>query len=247
MHPLRACAAAVLAALLALPACKKKDDGNDGESTLGLRSTPRTRGESRNRLMQVGLAMHSYHDATNHLPAGVYGPGGKVGLSWRVQILPYIEHDNLYRQFKLDEPWDSEHNRRLLPMMPKVYAPPEDIDTNGHTYLRAFSGRGALIEPPKEVAPPGTAVRGRRITSMADGTSNTAMVVEAAEAVPWTKPEEIPYQANGPLPKIGGVYRDGVHVLFCDGAVRFFEGPMPAHRLAALITPSGGEVVGFDD
>ena len=37
-----------------------------------------------------------------------------------------------------------------------------------------------------------------------DGTSNTVLVVEAATAVPWTKPDELPYDPNGMLPSLGG-------------------------------------------
>ena len=29
--------------------------------------------------------------------------------------------DALFKQFKLDEPWDSEHNKKLLSMMPPQY------------------------------------------------------------------------------------------------------------------------------
>ena len=44
----------------------------------------------------------------------ILDPNGKPLLSWRVQILPYIEEQQLYQDFHLDEPWDSEHNIKLL-------------------------------------------------------------------------------------------------------------------------------------
>src|SRR5437879_3096759 len=57
--------------------------------------------------------------ADGRLPAAVvYGKDGTPLLSWRVSLLPYIEEQELYKQFKLDEPWDSPHNIRLLPHMP---------------------------------------------------------------------------------------------------------------------------------
>ena len=39
-------------------------------------------------------------------------------------MLPYVEEGELFKEFKLDEPWDSEHNKKLLARMPKVYAIP---------------------------------------------------------------------------------------------------------------------------
>jgi prepilin-type processing-associated H-X9-DG protein len=242
--------AALLAGLLALPACKKKDDGPD-PTGLGLRSSDtRALRLGQNYLKQIGLAFHNFHDSTGQLPAGFYGPDGKVGLSWRVAILPYIEHDNLFRQFKLNEPWDSEHNKKLIPQMPKIYGPPDnEIDTNGHTYLRAFAGNGALmpLPGPEFKGQAGQMVRGPRIFDITDGTSNTLMVVEAGEAVVWTKPDELEFKPSGPLPKLGGVFRDGMNVLFCDGSVRFLEADIPAAKLKALITTNGGEAFALDD
>jgi hypothetical protein len=51
--------------------------------------------------------MHGYHDVFGGFPnAGIVSTREKDGkplLSWRVAILPYIGHDELYRQFHLDE------------------------------------------------------------------------------------------------------------------------------------------------
>ena len=46
------------------------------------------------------------------LPTNVYNAKGEAILSWRVLLLPYLEQNNLYQQFKLDEPWDSENNKK---------------------------------------------------------------------------------------------------------------------------------------
>ena len=54
-------------------------------------------------------------------------------LSWRVQILPFIEEDCLYKEFHQDEPWDSPHNVKLLPRMPKIFIDPrfQSLRTTG--------------------------------------------------------------------------------------------------------------------
>ena len=61
-----------------------------------------------NNLKQIGLAMHNFHDSYGGFPAAYStDKNGKPLLSWRVHILPFVEGQALYRQFKLDEPWDS--------------------------------------------------------------------------------------------------------------------------------------------
>src|SRR5262249_4640699 len=63
------------------------------------------RRRSQNNLKMIGLALHNHHDVNNAFPApAIYSKDGKALLSWRVAILPYLEQDNLYKQFRLDEP-----------------------------------------------------------------------------------------------------------------------------------------------
>ena len=79
-----------------------------------------------------------------------------------------------------------------------------------------------------------------------DGTSNTVMVVEAAEAVPWTKPEELPFAEGSPLPRLGGSMSDGFAALFADGRVRLIDRRVDERTLRNLITPNGGEIISAD-
>src|SRR5438045_1511259 len=73
---------------------------------------------SSNNLKQIALAFHSFHDTYGGMPAAaICDKAGKPLLSWRVAILPWIEEGALYKQFKLDEPWDSKHNKALLKKM----------------------------------------------------------------------------------------------------------------------------------
>src|SRR6202789_1676353 len=78
-----------------------------------------------NNLKQIGLAMHNYHSANDAFPMpAITDKDGKPLLSRRVAILPYIEKQELYNKFKLEEPWDSPHNKALLKEMPTTYLCP---------------------------------------------------------------------------------------------------------------------------
>ncbi|MCI0456272.1 MAG: DUF1559 domain-containing protein [Gemmataceae bacterium] len=188
---------------------------------------------SSNNLKQIGLALHNYEAAHGHFPPGaIYSKDGKPLLSWRVAILPFIGQETLYRQFKLDEPWDSPHNMKLLDKMPPVFDPPGKSE--GHrTHYRVFTGPGTIFDGPK----------GARVGDITDGTTNTIMAVEAKEGVPWTKPDELPYDPKKPLPALGGLSRDGFHVLLADASVRLLSPRVPEEILRALITSSGAEKI----
>ncbi|HEV3003232.1 MAG TPA: DUF1559 domain-containing protein, partial [Pirellulales bacterium] len=105
-----------------------------GPSFLAARAASH-RSQSVNNLKQLATAMHVYHDVHNHFPAAAtYGADGKPLLSWRVQLLPHVGEENLFREFHHDEPWDSEHNKALIGRMPAViHSPNSKLKTPGRT------------------------------------------------------------------------------------------------------------------
>ncbi len=199
---------------------------------------------TQNNLKQIALAFHNVHDAYNGLPVGIADKSGKPGLSWRVALLPYLEQDNLYKMFKLDEPWDSPSNKKLIQYMPKTYSPP-NTNTNGYTYYRSFSGQGAIMPPLMQPGRPGQLMLGSKLVAIADGTSNTLLAAEATEPVIWTKPDDLPF-APGKPPKLGGgVYASGFHAVLCDGSVRFVPMSVDATTLSNMIQINDGQIVNF--
>ena len=82
-------------------------------------------------LHQISLAMLNYENANGHFPpAYVADEKGRPMHSWRVLILPYLEEGELYKQYNMNEPWDSPHNRTLAAKMPKVYRCPTSRSRN---------------------------------------------------------------------------------------------------------------------
>jgi hypothetical protein len=194
-----------------------------------------TRKKVVNGLKQIGLGMHNYADAYGTFPPhAVYSKDGKALLSWRVLILPYVGEGDLYKKFKLDEPWDGPNNKKLIEKMPKIYVPVRGKASEKFgTFYQAFYGKGSIFE----------GKRGVKFSDIFDGTSNTFLVAEAGKDVVWTKPEDLPFDAKKKLPKLGPTDDDGFFVVFADGSVRFIRKTVKADTLKALITRSGGEVV----
>jgi prepilin-type processing-associated H-X9-DG protein len=217
-----------------------------GLSPVGKVQAAAERVKSQNNLRQIGLAMEQYHDKYNKLPMpAIYSPQGKPLLSWRVALLPYLEEEQLYRQFKLDEPWDSPHNKALLSQIPKVYASPKRDATGdpSRTYYQVFVGKREAVPGPRPIFTEGGPPLTLAAITNADGRSNTLLVVEAGDAVPWTKPDDLPYSPNEPLPKLGGLSKDGFNVVFADGSVRFLRTNIDEKTLRNLITYNDGEVL----
>jgi hypothetical protein len=195
--------------------------------------TPAERARSQNNLKQIGLAIHNHHDATGGLPGNIASKDGKPLLSWRVAILPYIEENDLYKQFKLDEPWDSEHNKKLVEKMPKPFAPVRGKAEKNTTFYTRLAGEGTLLNPKKKLT----------FANVTDGLSNTIMVVEAETPVIWTKPEDLEFDANKELPKFGGLFKGDFNALYGDGSVRYLKKDIDPKTLKAFITVAGGETV----
>ncbi len=193
---------------------------------------PPSQKQSEKNLEQLGTAFFDYLNTFNRFPAAAIYKDGKPLLSWRVALLPYLNQEDLYGQFKLNEAWDSKHNLALLEKMPAIYTPVRGKTKQPHsTYYQAFTGPGTMFEGDK----------GRSPVKMVSSTSDTILVAEAGEAVPWTKPEDIPYDPRKNLPKLGGLFDEGFHILRADSSVvwvgRRFDAP--TLRLAISNTKGG--------
>jgi hypothetical protein len=151
-------------------------------------------------LAQMAVGMHNYASSHDGAPqADVLGKDGRPLLSWRVLLLPYVEEHNLYSDFKLDEPWDSPHNSKLISRMPLIYKGCRDCSSPPHTtYYQVIRGPGTPLERPE-----------LKFEDFKGDAANTFLIVEAAEPVIWSKPDDLQYLPDGQLPKLGGIIRNG--------------------------------------
>jgi hypothetical protein len=192
------------------------------------------RTQSLNNLKQLALAMHNYHDTYRHFPAAYStDAAGEPLLSWRVYLLPFLEEQTLFEQFRLDEPWDSPHNRQLIAQMPDVFRAPGSQLLQGKTNYLGIRGEEMAFIAPKQAGP---RPEGSRMADFTGGTSNTLMIVEASDAVAveWTRPAD--YEPNEAQPAAGlvGLRPGGFQAAFADGSVRMISSEIDPAMLMRL-------------
>jgi hypothetical protein len=252
------------AQLRAVPEFIKVDVGADVDGSQAAAQL-----KSVNNLKQIMHALHTYASANGHFPpAVVYGPDDRPWHSWRVLILPYLEQAELYNQYDLGQPWDSENNKKLLEHLPDVYRDPLNGDVKGDaTHYAVAVGKHTIFPPEgakiRELHPP--AFDGPGVTCLekiTDGISNTIAVgpVSPEKKIPWTKPEDVDFGEGLANPEftLGGPKgfaapikvkgSDGKEqraspVAFANGTVRILASSISRQALDSLVTRDGGESV----
>lgn len=189
-------------------------------------------------LHRIGLGVLNFESTFKRVPNVVGSKRDSDGkpvplqLSWRVMILPFVEQQELYEQFHLDEPWDSPHNIQLLPKMPEVYGKPE-AGQPGFTSIHMMTGNKMF--------------GGHQMLSLGsiqDGMSNTLLVLAAGKetATEWTKPSSIDLDAATGMDALGSPPFD-VGFLAMDFTLAIHEVAPTAslETLRAFATHSGAE------
>ncbi len=167
------------------------------------------------RLQALGLGALNFHQANGHFPhpKSHRNNDGKPMLSWRVYLLPYIGELELYREFRLDEPWDSSHNKQFISRMPAVFKSPRADVKPGYTTYLAVAGHDTVLGDSKIV----------RLKDVLDGTSMTVMIVEveASRGVVWTAPDDFVPTKGDPTKGLRRSSDGTMALLFTDGSVRW--------------------------
>jgi hypothetical protein len=133
-------------------------------------------------LLMRGISAHG-HQMLGYPPAYLQDADGSRQLSWRVLILPYIGGQRLFDLFRLDEPWDSEHNRKLLKYRPGVFSTLDEEISATHTTMLALRAKGSLVADSTPVSPNDVSDSLESIMVLAE--------VKADKAVEWTRPDDI--------------------------------------------------------
>jgi hypothetical protein len=164
-----------------------------------------------------------------------------VPHSWRVELLPYLEQAPLYEAYNFDESWDSEANKKILEKMPALFRNPADSEKSIYSSYFVLTPAALVAEEDRPVLTAFGKRDGVRFVDIQDGTSNTLAVVEAKREIPWTRPDDIVFDPDKPLPELGGFFKDGFNAALCDGSVRFISSKIEPKLLKLLIMPQDGQ------
>ena len=188
-------------------------------------------------LKSIGLAAQVYQASHGHWPAAYsVDDNDKPLLSWRVHLLPYLDEKTLYNKFHLDEPWDSDHNKTLIPLMPKIYLYPLSDAEPGKTVFVTVRGDKTMF--------PGKT--GVKMASITDRLSKTIvfLAVNDASAVTWTKPDDVAFDGKGLHERIFGTGKGMYPAAYVSGAVLTLDSSLDTQTLRGLLTRNGGEGLG---
>jgi hypothetical protein len=200
---------------------------------------------SADNLKKIGVAMLVFQDSNGHFPSA--SPQVSKGrqpapvpmplVSWRVQILHSIDKD-LYEKFKLNEPWDSPNNKKLIEHMPKIFQSPTAVAPPGETYYKVFTGDDTIFMPGY----------GGGLGEAASRKKNKILVVEGGDPVIWTKPDEIIVDPKNPLPDLSLKGNRTINVLMADGSTvtHINLDKVSEKTLKAAIFRAGGETLDED-
>jgi hypothetical protein len=140
------------------------------------------------KLRELHEAIDKYTTEKGSFPLReILSEDGKSLLSWRVALLPYLGYESLYKQFHLNEPWDSPHNIQLLSSMPSIYRNSTGVIKEGETtFVAPYGAIDVKRRTVWDIVP-----SGRDKISEEQQSSILLIEVNAEGAVPWSSPEDL--------------------------------------------------------
>jgi hypothetical protein len=195
------------------------------------------RTQCKNNLKQIGLALYNYHDEYGSFPpAYTVDSNGRMLHSWRTLLLPYLDHDQFYRQIDFSKPWYDPVNATAFNAAVDVFQCRSTEMPTNHTIYLGVSGPNCCFRDDKPTT----------FTDIEDGMSYTLMVVEVPQnrTVPWMSPQDADEALILGIDKDSKVsHTGGIQAAMADGSVRFISSNINRVTLRALLTTSGSEVV----
>ena len=189
--------------------------------------------QSMGKVKNIATALLAYHkDKGKFPPAATLSKEGKPLLSWRVQILPYLGHNLLYKQFKQNEPWDSEHNKKLIRRIPPSFRETQDDLNKGTTPFQAPVGLATIF-------PPGGT--GTNSIQIINELSNTIMIVKVPEdkSSIWTKPEDWEIDVNLSAKDLLKGFTNAIVFACADGEVKTMPLKVAEDNIKSMLAIEG--------
>ena len=182
---------------------------------------------------KIAEALRAYRNKYGRLP-----PAGRLNESereqlpdqfnWRIGILPFVGHKDLYEQFKFDEVWDSEHNRALIKQMPDVFS---TGGKEGHTTWFILNGDQCAYQQGVPLAP----------GNIPDRAESTLMACELNDSMqqPWTATDGIDINDQFDFGVVGRSVDKFVFGITCEGELKIIK--RDEKVIQAFTTANGSE------
>lgn len=181
----------------------------------------------------LASALQAYYAEKGRLPSSfTKSSSGLPTLSWRVQLLPYLGHKDLYQKFDFDKPWNLEPNKSLLQYIPDAFVSPERFDTNTNYLLP--TGKKFLFGENRSPS--------RR--AVEDGFDNTLMLFEVNDelSVPWTRPGDFAASTGDALKQgLGGLRPDSSFAIWGNGLPVLLNNSLSGDQLFRASTHEAGD------
>jgi hypothetical protein len=163
-------------------------------------------------LRALGAAHNKHYRLhESYPPAALVDDDAKPLLSWRVLLLQQLGYHSLAAAFRYDEPWDSEHNRKLTPLMPAVFRGGSEVTSTDRTSFVAIVTQAGTISDRYAT----------RFDDIKDAKKQTLLLVESSESTApvWTQPTDFTTGTVGNLKEMLRVRDSRVFVCFADASV----------------------------
>ena len=130
---------------------------------------------------EITIAMLAYEKEHGTLPpAYSVDQNGRPLHSWRVLLLPYLNRQDLYEKIRLDEPWDSPHNKKFAEARPDVFGCPAcETDDGSQTSYSVIVGKGLAFE----------GGIGKKLSEFGPDSNDMILVAERRTPIDWMNPE----------------------------------------------------------
>ncbi len=213
------------------------------------------------RLRKLGRALQAFYRDNGRYPAEsasplIYQAAKKMiedteaevdpalpPFSWRVALLPYLDHSELYEAFDFTEPWNSDANKTAAAKMPDVF-----------DWRAATTGTLPLVTNPDRSVPMSnlqflTGIAGamgkKGITQaeqVIDGVDRTLMLAEVPMVkTPWSAPGGWEVASQQDLASWIQSSEQSVIAMFFSGRVIAIPRQASLENLFGMVTPDGKE------
>ena len=175
-----------------------------------------------NNVRQLALSVHNYESANRTFPfATIAADGQESKLSWRVQVLPFVEENETYEKLDLNKGPGESPNDTMANQMPELFG--KDGKNANYSWINSgkpLSGFGDIR----------------------DGSSNTIMLIEIPAGKPWLEKNDLTIDEAVAL--VAGL-KDGEKLIvgFYDGHVQEISSSVDKETLRNLFDPADGNVI----